>query len=501
METKPLKLMYLRKSRADGENETVSDVLARHERILQEFASKTFGELIPEKQIFREVVSGETIAARPEMCRLLETLQDREIEMVLVVDPQRLSRGDLRDCGTVIRAFQYTGTLVATPQKTYDLRDKFDRKYMEMELMRGNDYLEYVKEILQRGRLASVTEGYYIGSVPPFGYQKVRAGKRFTLSENEESDIVRLIFELYVQEDLGISEICSRLNAMCIKPRKNKYWVASSIREILRNPVYIGKIRYDRRKTVKQYCHGEIIKSRPQALPEQCILTDGKHPALIAEAVFTAAQQKQGHSPRRKPHTTLCNPFAGLCRCACGAAMVLKKSGYARSRLVCTQQTICQNRSVTLEEYTAAVIGVLQQVVANIAVDKIPDNSKIALYSHLQKSADQELHKISEQQERLYELLETGTYTEELFLERNAALAERRNAAESVLREAETQAGSQQERSWERRLTLQQAILCIRREDIPAQAKNAILRSLLQEIRYAHDPDEDTVRLDIFLQI
>ncbi|MBQ4466161.1 MAG: recombinase family protein [Oscillospiraceae bacterium] len=501
METKPLKLIYLRKSRADGENETVSDVLARHERILQEFAGRAFGEPIPEEQIFREIVSGETIAARPEMCRLLETLQDREIEMVLVVDPQRLSRGDLRDCGTVIRAFQYTGTLVATPQKTYDLRDKFDRKFLEMELMRGNDYLEYVKEILHRGRLASVAEGNFVGSVPPFGYQKVRAGKGFTLSENEESDIVRLIFSLYVQEDLGISAICSRLNAMCIRPRKKAYWVPSSLREILCNPVYIGKIRYDRRKTVKQYDHGEIIKTRPQAPPEQCILTDGKHPALIPEEVFAAAQQKQGHSPRRKPHTALCNPFAGLCRCACGAAMVLKKSRHAQPRLVCTQQTHCRNRSVTLEDYTEAVIQILPQIVANIAADEIPDESKAKRYSRLQKSAEQELHKISQQQERLYELLETGTYTEELFLERAAALDKRRNAAESALREAQTQAGSQQEQPQERRLTFQQAIHCIRREDIPAQAKNAFLRSILQEIRYTHAPDEEAFRLDLFLRI
>ncbi|MDE5565130.1 MAG: recombinase family protein, partial [Oscillospiraceae bacterium] len=181
--------MYLRKSRADGEHETVEEVLQRHERILQEHALKSFGHAIPEQDIFREVVSGETIKDRPMMRQLLESLQSGEVEEVLVVDPHRLIRGDLRDCGTIIRAFQYSETRFGTPQKSYDLSDKYDRKFLEMELMRGNDYLEYVKEIMLRGRLASVAEGNFIGSVPPYGYDKVKVEKAYTLVENAESDV------------------------------------------------------------------------------------------------------------------------------------------------------------------------------------------------------------------------------------------------------------------------------------------------------------------------
>ena len=55
---------YLRKSRTDGE-ESVEEVLARHERILQDYAVSTWGVPLPESRIFREVQSGETIAARP----------------------------------------------------------------------------------------------------------------------------------------------------------------------------------------------------------------------------------------------------------------------------------------------------------------------------------------------------------------------------------------------------------------------------------------------------
>ena len=59
--------MYLRKSRADGEHETIEEILARHEKILQEYAEKNIGKAVPEEDIFREIVSGETIKDRPLM--------------------------------------------------------------------------------------------------------------------------------------------------------------------------------------------------------------------------------------------------------------------------------------------------------------------------------------------------------------------------------------------------------------------------------------------------
>ncbi|MEI3327970.1 MAG: recombinase family protein [Thomasclavelia sp.] len=89
-------LIYLRKSRADNPNESVEEVLSRHERILQELAIKMLGKKIDEEYIFREVVSGETIEDRPEI-KVLFSIEKSTVKGVLVVDPQRLSRGDWED--------------------------------------------------------------------------------------------------------------------------------------------------------------------------------------------------------------------------------------------------------------------------------------------------------------------------------------------------------------------------------------------------------------------
>ena len=68
-------IMYLRKSRSDDPYMTVEEVLARHERQLQDYALSSFGSIIPEERIFREVVSGETIADRPVMQSVMKYLE------------------------------------------------------------------------------------------------------------------------------------------------------------------------------------------------------------------------------------------------------------------------------------------------------------------------------------------------------------------------------------------------------------------------------------------
>ena len=80
--------------------------------------------------------------------------------------------GDLIDCGVVIQALEISKTLVLTPHKPFDVaNNKYDKKAFKDELQRGNDYLEYTKEILARGRRLSAEQGKFIGSKAPFGYK------------------------------------------------------------------------------------------------------------------------------------------------------------------------------------------------------------------------------------------------------------------------------------------------------------------------------------------
>lgn len=475
--------MYLRKSRADGESETIEEVLAKHYKILQDYAITKLGGPIPESRIYREVVSGETIQDRPEMLKLLERIQNDNITGVLVVEPQRLSRGDLSDCGTIIRAFRYTKTLIVTPPKTYDLEDKFDRKFFEMELMRGNDYLEYIKEIMNRGRLASLKAGNYIGSLPPYGYDKAKIGKVFTLVPNSESDVVKMIFDLWTKDCIGSTNIANRLNDLHIKPRKSEHWSNHSIRDILKNPVYIGKIRWNWRPKVKKFDNGVIVSSRPHAATEDWILVDGKHEAIISEEVFNAAQERFGSLPKNSPKKKLNNALSGIMRCSCGRTMIYRPQSQCDDRILCTNMKYCNNRSAVYSEVVEEVLRAMRAYAEDVRemIDSPQDSS--AAQKAVTASLVKELNSLETQQERLYEFLEKGIYTSDVFLKRNETLAQRRSELQEAI--AEAQKHETEEIDYKKRyVSLSEAIEALEDESVSVADKNRLLRAVIKNITY-----------------
>ena len=320
-------IIYLRKSRAER-NETVEEVLARHEKILQDYAIQTFGQKIPEENIHREVVSGETLDERDEIKKVFNRLEKENIKVLLVVEPQRISRGDMLDCGRVVRILKYTETLCATITKTYDLNNKFDRELFEAQLLQGNKYLEYTKEILDRGKALSIREGKYIASTPPFGYDRKALDKGFMLiKDQEEAPIVETIFNLFVDENLSTLEIANYLNKHRLKPKKNELWDDKMVRHILKNEVYYGSLVWGKRPVVRKLIDGELTKFRVNS--DEYILVRGMHEAIVTKDKWDLAQEKiKGHrSARNGTSRELKNPLAGLVFCEkCGYSLVRVKN-------------------------------------------------------------------------------------------------------------------------------------------------------------------------------
>lgn len=320
-------IIYLRKSRAE-KNETVEEVLARHEKILQDYAIQTFGQPIPEANIYREVVSGETLDERIEIKNVFARLENEPIKAMLVIEPQRISRGRMTDCGRVVDILEYTNTLVVTVTKTYDLTNKFDKQLFEAQLMQGNQYLEYHKEIMDRGKNLSIREGKYVGSTPPFGYARKALDKGFMLVKHGvEAPIVETIFNLFVDENLTTNEIASYLNKYHMKPRKNDLWDYEMVRHIMKNEVYYGSTTWGKRPTIKKLINGEITKMRVSA--EEYMLVRGKHDPIVSKEKWDAAQEKIKGNPSSRTglNRDLQNPLAGLVFCKkCGHSLVRVKN-------------------------------------------------------------------------------------------------------------------------------------------------------------------------------
>jgi hypothetical protein len=482
-------LLYLRKSRADNPNESVEEVLAKHEHMLQELAERDLGGRIPEALIFREVVSGESIDDRPEMKNLLEIIENPAVLGVLVIEPQRLSRGDLVDCGTIVNAFRYSNTKIKTLTMEYDLQNKMHRKFFEQELMRGNDYLEYTKEILLRGRILAVQKGAYIGNIAPFGFDKTVIDDLPSLKENEDTEAVRLVFDMYVNKDKTYLQIARHLDKIGVKPMKGDIWEKSSIRNMLKNVHYVGLVKFGTHKTEKFYENGQLVTRRSIPVDkDDIIIAQGKHKAIVTQEIFDAAQEKMDNNPRAKEGYSLKNPLAGIFFCAkCGKAMAQHPYKHARDRFECRNRNGCGSKSIPIDELMDVLAFVLEKEhLPDLEVKlKNDDGNSRSIQEKRLKAMNEELDELKMQENKQFDLLEKGFYTEDKFMQRNKELHVKMDALKSKIYEAKKVLPK--EVDYEKKIIkLKDAIEGIRNDDISIESKNKLLKAIIERIDYEY---------------
>lgn len=509
METIKKYLMYLRKSRADSDSESIEDVLARHEAILQEYVYKKFGCYMPEENIFREVVSGETIDARPQIKKVLSLVANNDYEGVLVVEPQRLTRGDMLDCGTIIRVFRYNNVKIITPNCTYDLTNTQERKYLEMTLQQGNDYLEYIKTILGRGRLSSVKEGCYLGSKPPFGYDRTVIDGKHTLTPNADADTVRLIFDLFVNQDMGSHLVGLELERRGLKPLNAPNWHPATIRNIIRNPVYIGKIRWNNKKLVKVTDEFGNTKEKRDCKSPDKLLVDGLHQPIVSADLFEKAQRKFGNMAKVKANKEIVNPFASLIKCGrCGKTFLLRNRPERESlRLQCSNQIHCHSASIKFEPIKNAVVNALLAHIENYKVKiENDDGSSLKIQETILNKLKKEYAELSVQQSKLYDLLEKGIYSEALFLERQALLNENKAQLENAIKEQQSNLPAAIDYQ-EKILDIHHAIEMLGDDSVSAKEKNSFLKSIIDRIELTtplaqreHRVHTDDIKITVILK-
>ena len=166
--------LYLRKSR-DEENESKDVTLARHENLLRDYCKRNKLHIV---EVYKEVVSGESIANRPEMQRLLDDVDAGLYTGVVCVEIERLSRGNQLDQVEILEVFKNSNTKIYTLQKIYDLsKEEIDEEFFEFSLFMSRREYKIIRRRMERGRAQAMKEGYYTGSITPYGYTKVKDGR------------------------------------------------------------------------------------------------------------------------------------------------------------------------------------------------------------------------------------------------------------------------------------------------------------------------------------
>lgn len=420
-------IMYLRKSQMDRDFEelSVEETLKRHRTKLEDYARNN---RINVTVILEEVVTGESLSARPQMMKALELISTGEYDGILCMDIDRLSRGSSLDSGYITQVLQVNNCKIITPDKTYDLQDESDEQFADMKFMFSRYELRTITKRLVNGRNASASEGRYIGGSAPFGYDviKLKGEKGNSLVINpDEARIVQMIYDMYTNEGMGYNAIAHSLNLLHLKTKTGRKWAQASVHHVLDNVVYIGKIRWKYSPQEKKIVDGKLVKKRVRNSDYE--IHEGLHEAIISEEQFEYAQQIKATKthPSVKISYEIVNPFAHLLFCEkCGSAITRKTQPNRKQRYLCKQAGRgCDAKGHQMDDVENAIVTEMRNWLGGYILtlkieDTPPDDSLEVAVDLLQKEVDDLL----EQQNNICELLEKRVYTVELFTKRNTAL-------------------------------------------------------------------------------
>ena len=480
--------IHLRKSRADIEAERrgEGESLARHRRDLHALADRLGLDIVEE---YCEIISGDRLSDRPEMQRLLNDVAAGRFDGVLDVEVSRLTRGDLMDQGLILNTFKFSGTKVITPMHTYDLSEDWDEDVLTSDMAMSRREYKYINRRLQRGRGSSAAEGLW-QSPAPFGYRKVKIqrGKGYTLEPDpDQAPIVQMIFEWYAVERIGCATIARRLNDMGIRTNAGNPWSNSSILQLSRNPVYVGCVRWNDRTSVRRMVDGQVVTKREKSAAP--IIAKGKHPPLISQELFDAAQRSRRSHDLVHTHTAkpTRNPLAGLVFCAeCGHALIRKDNcganGSKYDMLRCTTPDCptCGTSVAVVEQIIMDMVGQWALIPERDVMQEVTDATHRAALD----TARAHIDKLKSQRARIFEAYEDGAYDSATFVARRNAKDAEISSAEAALRELEKGAPLTRDQIIRKQLPQIRRVLDLYPTMDDPQDRNRLLKTVISRVIY-----------------
>lgn len=477
--------IYLRKSRSDIEEEKkalargeVYDTLQRHRKELLTFARKNKLKIV---DIFEEVVSGDTIEARPEVQQLLENAKEGKYDGVLVIAYDRLGRGDKMDQGLMEKTFKESDTLIITPKSTIDLNDEQGEMQADFEGFLARMEYRKIKGRLRDGKIRAIKEGKNISAYAPLGYY-VDDNQKLAIDE-EEVHIPRLIFDLALQ-GFGCNQICRKLHEMGITHRTGNIMGEKTIRDMIANPKYIGTQFYSR------------YSKNPVIVPDA-------HPAIISKEDFEEANRLiKVRKPSNDPTAPMRNPLSTILRCSsCDTAMVIKRSVVKGKEYIYyyCRNSWCDTIGSSMDSVVDELLKHLRHELAQVDVEYEPEEkSQLPSIKQQLEKAQKKLKTIEKRRDNIHDFLEDGTYTKEKFMDRMEKLDEEEQQTFALIDELNQRLSFEQERDNNQNQiipAISNALEVFEMAD--ARQKNILLKSFIHKIMYTRKSRQEDFRLKV----
>lgn len=319
--------VYLRKSQSDDPDEPLELTIAKHKKRIQKIIKTDNVDW------FEEVVSADSITERPQIQKLLQLVSDGVYSRIYCIAIDRLCRGDSIDQGIIAQTIYYSGCLITTPEKTYDLANsETDRDMFDFSLFIAKREHNLIKKRLYNGKCDAVEAGYFVGSVTPFGFDKeldkVTKKNYILIHKPGEKEIVELIFNLFLD---GMSKglIANHLNTLDVKPKRANVWTPNIVGKILVNEAYKGILVWERHITIKKMVGNQVVKQRKRQTEYKRY--KGKHIPIIDPDTFDKVQEIIKNNPLSKvvENKELKNPLSGLIECSC-CSRIMQRRPYTK---------------------------------------------------------------------------------------------------------------------------------------------------------------------------
>ncbi|MBE7048622.1 MAG: hypothetical protein E7393_04555 [Ruminococcaceae bacterium] len=363
--------LYLRLSR-DDERASESESISNQRDFLMRYA-QTEGLYVVD--VFVDDGYSGTSFDRPDFNRLIAMIEEKKINTVLTKDLSRLGR-DYIQTGYYLEQYfplhnvRYIavndGIDTALPGAGNDM-SPFRAVFNDM----------YARDISQKVRTALYTKkinGQFIGSRPPYGYQKEINNKNRLCPHEETALVVKKIFKWFTS-GRNIRDIVSLLNQNNVPPPSARYqekgeqrcrgWNDTMVKRILSNPTYVGDLTQNRVRKINYKVNRKI--SLPK---DEWITVSATHMPLISREQFMVAERllevgsydTRGRGKRN-------HLLSGLVFCRdCGQKMSFMNENRFESYLVCSnwrktgKDGVCTPHSVKERELERLVFCQLTQI-------------------------------------------------------------------------------------------------------------------------------------------
>lgn len=446
-------------------------------RLILEYAQKN-NIIVSQDSIFIENgISGRKADKRPEFQKMIATAKSdgHPLDVILVWKFSRFARNQeesivyksllKKQCNVDVISVSepiIDGPFGSLIERIIEWMDEYYSTRLSGEVFRG------MSEKALRGGFQSR---------PPLGYKIIQKGG-VPVIVPEEAETVRLIFHKYVDDGMNLFSIVRYLNSLGLKTSHGKLFEKRSLEYIIQNPMYIGKIRWNRTENITNR-----IKDK-----EEWIIEDGQHEAILSEDLFNRAQERffsEYHPKNAKPSALCKHWLSGVIKCSsCGRSLASSNQKYFQ----------CYG-------YSKGKCSVSHSIPAKKAVNAILDiikhdlESEFMEFEHLAANHDTtnalklfeiQLSRISDKEARVKESYRSGVDTLEEYKENKALLLKERNQIVEQINALKSETLDMDEDEYQRKMRkkLQSIYDIIISDDFSVEQRNEAIKSIVSKIVY-----------------